>query len=68
MSFTDEQLANLKERQKEIGSGYMDSGTITALLVRLEAAERVAAYTEKYAPRVTELQELIKAWRKSAGK
>ena len=69
-AFTDDDLEAFKELDS-IASIHDKYGNeeirkrIPSLLARLEAAEAVASYTEKYAPRVAELQNLIKAWKES---
>lgn len=55
----------------EIHGAYppeIGSDRLAALVNRLETAERVVLYTEKYAPKVDELQALVKDWHKACGR
>ena len=76
MSFTDDDLKRLKSEIREAiaweNSVEMPGRHAKALLARLEAAEAVCQQTEIYitdeSPNMFRMKDLLKAWRKAAGK
>lgn len=73
MTFTDEDLKRLKERcESDDLIGIFDY-ELPALLARLEAAEKIVIFDCLHDPKAKcgctkELNQLIQAWRKAAGK
>jgi hypothetical protein len=70
MSFTDEDLKELKEYIEEAGDSCDIRGyQVNALLARLEAAERMYLIIESKMSIPEKQQEhIIEAWRKACGK
>jgi hypothetical protein len=74
MTFTDEDLKWLKEDLKELGDflcqecGLNQNTDFSALIARLEAAEKVCLYEEVQSQRTPVMASFLAAWRKAAGK
>jgi hypothetical protein len=69
--FTDDDSESMKDEIYVPDGALFDGHSVKAiksLIARLEAAEKVAEYARRHAPRVNELVVLLRAWRKACGK